>query len=160
MNNNIMDSSQVDKLLDSLGNENRNRIIFNALKEGAKVLKEQTLQEMASKSFKSNTPNRWNGKTMVQGVNLKADKGISEVMVSIMGDFRLKFFENGTAIRYNKPQKNNYLASHKLKKESEKGRYTGAIKATHFFRQARENEAPIDEAINKSLDKQLKDLDK
>lgn len=158
MNNNITDSSQVDKLLDNLGSENRN-IIFNALKEGAKVLKEQTLQQLASK-VRSNTPNRWNGKTMASGVRLKADKGISEVMVSIMGDFRLKFFENGTAIRYTKPQKNNYLASHKLKKGSEKGRYTGAIKATNFFRQARENEAPIDEAIKNSLDKQLKDLDK
>ena len=155
MNNNITDSSQVDKLLDNLGKENRNRIIFNALKEGAKVLKEQTLQQLASK-VKSNTPNRWNGKTMAQGVTVKADKGISEVMVSIMGDFRLKIFENGTKERYTKPQKNNYLASHKLKK----GRYTGAIKATHFFRQARENEEPIDEAIKNSLDKQLKDLDK
>ena len=158
--NNKTDSSQVDKLLDNLGSENRNRIIFTALKEGAKVLKEQTLKEMASKSFKSNTPNRWNGKTMAQGVTLKADKGISEVCVSIMGDFRLKFFENGTAIRYTKPQQNNYLASHKLKKGSEKGRYTGAIKATHFFRQARENETPINEAIKNSLDKQLNDLDK
>lgn len=159
MNNNITDSSQVDKLLDNLGSENRNKIIFNALKEGAKVLKEQTLQQLTSK-VRSNTPNRWNGKTMAQGVTIKADKGISEVMVSIMGDFRLKFFENGTKERYTKPQKNNYLASHQLKKGSEKGRYTGSIKATHFFRQARENEAPIDEAIKNSLDKQLKDLDK
>lgn len=159
MNNNITDSSQVDKLLDNLGKDNRNKIIFNALKEGAKVLKEQTLQQLASK-VRSNTPNRWNGKTMAQGVTVKADKGISEVMVSIMGDFRLKFFENGTKERYTKPQKNNYLASHKLKKGSEKGRYTGAIKATHFFRQARENEEPIDEAIKNSLDKQLNDLDR
>lgn len=155
MNNNITDSSQVNKLLDDLGKENRNKIIFNALKEGAKVLKEQTLQQLASK-VRSNTPNKWNGKTMAQGVTVKADKGISEVMVSIMGDFRLKFFESGTKERYTKPQKNNYLASHALKK----GRYTGAIKATHFFRQARENEEPIDEAIKNSLDKQLKDLDK
>lgn len=43
MNNNITDSSEVDKLLDNLDKENRNRIIFNALKEGAKVLKKQTL---------------------------------------------------------------------------------------------------------------------
>lgn len=157
--NNITDSSQVDKLLDNLGSENRN-IIFNALKEGAKVLKEQTLQQLATR-VRSNTPNRWNGKTMASGVRLKADKGISEVMVSIMGDFRLKFFENGTKERYTKPQKNNYLASHTLKKGSEKGRYTGAIKATNFFRQARENsEVAIDEAIKNSLDKQLKDLDK
>lgn len=159
MNNNITDSSQVDKLLDNLGKENRNKIIFNALKEGAKVLKEQT-QQMASKYVRTNTPNKWNGKTMAQGVTVKADKGISEVMVSIMGDFRLKFFENGTDKRYNSPKNNTYLASHKLKKGSEKGRYTGKITATHFFRQARENEAPIDEAIKNSLDKQLKDLDK
>lgn len=158
MNNNITDSSQVDKLLEKLGSENRT-IIFNALKEGAKVLKEQTLQQLASK-VRSNTPNRWNGKTMASGVRLKADKGISEVMVSIMGDFRLKFIENGTKERYTKPQKNNYLDSHTLKKGTEKSRYTGSIKATHFFRQARENEAPIDEAIKSSLDKQLKDLDK
>ena len=155
MNNNITDSSQVDKLLDNLAKENRNRIIFNALKEGAKVLKEQTIQQLASK-VRSNTPNKWNGKTMAQGVTVKADKGISEVMVSIMGDFRLKFFENGTKERYTLGRKNNYLASHTLKK----GRYTGAIKATHFFRQARENEEPIDQAIKNSLDKQLKDLDK
>lgn len=154
------DSSQVDKLLENLGNENINKILFNALKEGAKTLKKQTLEKIASKKFKSNTPNRWNGKTMASGVMVKNDKGVSEVMVSIMGDFRLKFFERGTAIRYNKPKKNTYLDSHKLKRENSKGRKTGAIKATHFFQEARQNEAPINEAINKSLDKSFNQLEK
>lgn len=152
------DSSQVEKLLNDISNEKRHKILFQALKDGAKVLKQQTQQQIASKYFKSNTPNRWNGKTMAQGVNMKCDSGTSEVTVSIMGDFRLKFFEKGTKNRHTKSY-STYLSNHSLMKNG-KGRNVGHISPTHFFKEARENEEPIQSAIKKSLDNSFNQLSK
>ncbi|MBD5252316.1 MAG: hypothetical protein HDS49_04715 [Bacteroides sp.] len=67
------------------------------------------------------SPNRWNGKTMESGVRLKADKDYCEVSVSILGDFRLKFFEKGTAQR-------------SLRRG---GANRGSITPLNFFREAR-----------------------
>nr|DAT69137.1 MAG TPA: hypothetical protein [Caudoviricetes sp.] len=67
------------------------------------------------------SPNRWNGKTMESGVRLKADKDYCEVSVSILGDFRLKFFEKGTAQR-------------RLRRG---GANRGSIRPLYFFREAR-----------------------
>ncbi|MCF0185740.1 MAG: hypothetical protein HUJ98_04535 [Bacteroidaceae bacterium] len=66
------------------------------------------------------SPNRWNGKTMEEGIRLRADKAYDEVAVNIMGDFRLKFFEKGTKERITKSKANR-----------------GSIKPIHFFRTAR-----------------------
>lgn len=86
------------------------------------------------------TPNRWNGKTMESGIKYKADKDYCEVSVSIMGDFRLKFFEKGTKIRQTRKTKAN----------------RGSIKALNFFAAARANEGEITDTINNSITESLK----
>lgn len=163
MNNNVqIDSAQVDNLLDKLmDDELKRNILFKAVKEGAKVLQDNT-----KKSFRSvmgaaaSKPNSWNGKAFSDGITLKADKAYCEAVVSIMGDYRLKFFEKGTKQRRTKGRKIVGYASNgrNLKREG-KGHYTGAIKAKYFFKDARnQSETAIDEAMIKSIQTALNKL--
>ena len=149
------DSSQVDAMLSKLNPDRRTKILTKALKEGGKTLQQQTKDELAKTGIRYYTPSRFNGKTLESGIRLKTDNAYNEVSVNIMGDFRLKFFEKGTKQRYTKGRKiTGYMDSHRLKREG-KGSSKGAIKATHFFAKARQNESKIEESIIKVLDKEL-----
>lgn len=79
---------------------------------------------------------------MESGIKVKADKDYCEVSVSIMGDFRLKFFEKGTAER-------------RLRRG---GANRGSIKPLYFFRQARQQD--IDNTINNSITESLRRINR
>lgn len=145
MNNVTVDDSKVQNLFNSLNPDVRKEILFTALKKGGKSLAEQTKIQLKSKlGAGASTPNRWNGKTMESGIRLKAEKDYCEVDVSIMGDFRLKFFEKGTKIRQTRKTKAN----------------RGRIKALYFFRAARAKADDISSIINSSIAESLKRISK
>ena len=52
-----------------------------------------------------------------------------------------------------------YINSHKLKREG-KGHNTGSIKPLYFFKQARQNETAIKDAIMQSINNALRKLSK
>lgn len=141
MSNVQVDSTAVQNLFRALDPENRKKILLTALKVGGNKLVDSTKSQLRAKlGAGASTPNRWNGKTMESGVRLKADKDYCEVSVSIMGDFRLKFFERGTKLRQTRKTKAN----------------RGSIRALNFFRMARENEGGITDTINNSITESLK----
>lgn len=76
---------------------------------------------------------------MLSGIKLKADKDYCEVSVSIMGDFRLKFFELGVPAE---------------RRITRRGASRGAIKPLYFFREARQED--ISGVINNSLSESLR----
>ena len=78
---------------------------------------------------------------MESGVKLRADKDYCEVSVSILGDFRLKFFEKGTAQR-------------RLRRG---GANRGSIKPLNFFRKARQQD--IGDTINNSITESLRRIE-
>ena len=127
----------VDKLLTQLGAD-KNKIILDALIAGGKALVRQTKSNLESSPFRAKAVSNKNPKNMVKGVRMKADKTYNTVKVHIMGDYRLKWFETGTAFR-----------------KTKKGQNRGAIKAYGFFAKARQNESAIMNAIYASLDKAL-----
>lgn len=149
-----IDSSQVDKLLDTLADDNvRRDIMFKAVKAGGETLRKNTLQNLRSSSFDSSS--------MEKGVRVKGDKNYLEAIVSIMGDYRLRWFEKGTAARYTKGAKITGIDENSKRyalKRTGKPRYTGSIKPHYFFRNARDNESAITEAITQSIDNALKNL--
>lgn len=154
MNDNVnIDTAQVDKLLDTLADDNiRRDIMFKAVKAGGEALKQNTLQNLRS-SFSSST--------MEKGVTVKGDKAYTEATVSIMGDYRLRWFEKGTKARYTKGAKITGVDENSTRyalKRSGKPRYTGSIQPHYFFRKARENESAITEAITQSIDNALRNL--
>lgn len=143
MSNVQVDDTSVQNLLNALDADSTKQILFKALKKGGQQLAKQTKAQLKAKLGQgATTPNRWNGKTMVSGVKLKADQDYCEVSVSILGDFRLKFFELGTAQR-------------RLRRG---GANRGAIKPLYFFRTARQ--ADVGETINNSITESLRRIER
>ena len=141
MSNVSINDSAVQNLFQALNTENRNQIILTALRAGGNKLAQNTRASLKSKlGAGASTPNRWNGKPMESGVRCKADKDYNEVTVSIMGDFRLKFFEKGTKVRQTRKT----------------GANRGSIKALNFFSSARADEGSITDNIYKSIEASLK----
>ena len=106
MNNveNGFDVSQIDKIFECLSEENRKKILMEALKISGEELVEQTKETMIKKlgSTATSTRNynkRPKNKAMVEGVTTKTDKDYLTVIVSILKDFRAKWFEKGTKER-------------------------------------------------------------
>lgn len=138
MSNVQVDDTSVQNLFNALDDNSRKNILFTALRKGGRKLASQTRTQLKAKLGAGATSlNRWNGKTMESGIKLKADKDYCEVSVSIMGDFRLKFFEKGTRQR-------------SLRRG---GANRGSIKPLNFFREARQMN--IDDVINNSLNESL-----
>ena len=110
---------------------------MSVIKGGDKLVSNAKTQLRQKLGSGATTPNRWNGKTMESGIKLKADGDYCEVSVSIMNDFRLKFFEKGTNLRMTK-----------------KGANRGSIKPLYFFREARQQD--VADTINQSITESLK----
>ena len=141
MSNVQVDDTSVQNLFNALDADSNQEILFTALKKGGQKLTSQTKRSLRAKlGAGATSPNRWNGKTMESGVRLKADKDYCEVSVSILGDFRLKFFEKGTAQR-------------SLRRG---GANRGTITPLNFFREARQQ--GIDETINNSITESLRHI--
>ncbi len=143
MSNVQVNDTQVQNLFNALDDDSRKQILFTALKKGGQKLTSLTKQSLRSSlGTGARTPNRWNGKTMESGIKLKADKDYCEVSVSILGDFRLKFFEKGTQLR----------------RTRRTGANRGQIRPLYFFRQARQQD--IDSVINNSLSESLRRIER
>lgn len=141
-----IDSSSLDRALSNIDRELKGGVILKSMQEGAKVLREQTRDALIRKMGESATRrSQKRNYQAVDGITVKTDKAYSEVKVSIMGDFRLKWWELGTALRYTK-------GKGRYRREA----YRGKISAKGFFREARANEAPVMEAITQSVSRQLK----
>lgn len=163
MNNVVeIDSRQVDELLNTLSDDEfKRKVLFDAIKEGAKTLQQNTKKLFRQSMGDSATHySKYIRKPFEEGVTVKGDKAYIEASVSIMNDFRMKFFEKGTRERTTKGRKIvGYISSHRLKREG-KGHSTGSIKPLYFFKQARENETAINDAITQSINNALRKLDK
>ena len=143
MSNVQVDDTSVQNLFNALDDDSRKTILFDALRKGGRKLASQTRTQLKAKlGAGATSPNRWNGKTMESGIKLKADKDYCEVSVSIMGDFRLKFFEKGTRQR-------------SLRRG---GANRGSIKPLNFFREARQMN--IDDVVNNSLSESLRRINR
>ena len=157
-----IDSRQVDDVLKALSDDElKRKILFDAFKAGAKVLQQNT-QALFRQSMGESAIHysKYIRKPFEDGVTVKGDKAYIEASVSIMNDFRMKFFEKGTKQRTTKGRKiTGYTEKHRLIREG-KGHNTGAIKPLYFFRRARENETVITDAIEKSINNALNKLNK
>lgn len=133
MNN--VDAKQVLQMFAALDSKKQKKAHRTALRKATGILVRETRKNFRKVVRKPNSRNRWNGKTFSSGIKSSINKEVTEGKVHILGDFRLKFFELGTKTRY---------------KKRTKGRpSTGAIKATYFFRKAREaKESEISNSMN------------
>ena len=142
----IINSQQVDDLLNKLNDKDqKNKWLYDAVMSGAKVLQQSAQQSFIRKvdGASHNSPYLKGNKPFYEGVSVKGDKAYCEASVSIMNDFRMKFFEKGTDERHTN--------SRKITGYQEDGT------ATYFFREARDSsDSAINEAMMLSIDKSIK----
>ena len=142
MNNGVtVDASQVLRMFSELNSRQQKNVYKNALRKAGRILQKETKTQLRSVVGKAiNHKNRWNGKTLGNGVKMKVDKEATEAKVHIMGDFRLKFFELGTTTRQ---LRNN-------------GANRGRMKAAHFFKTAKDKtEHAIFDNINQMVEESI-----
>ncbi|MBD5113134.1 MAG: hypothetical protein HDT42_11490 [Ruminococcaceae bacterium] len=151
-----LDTKSLSDILDNLNEDNRRLAMLSALRAGGKVLQANTKESLKKKlgSGATSTSDR-NKFPMEKGVRLIVDKDYNEVVVSIMKDYRLKWFEMGSDQRY---LKKDHPKDEKHRKTLRKGEYRGRIGATNFFGEARQNEGPVCDAIVEELAKQINKL--
>ena len=134
-----VEKSQVDELFNKLDDDDlRRQIMLEGLKGGARVLTERTKELFKTRMGEAATHySRYIKKPFYEGVRMTVDKAYNETIVSIMSDFRMRFFERGTKDRTTK-----------------KGYGRGHLTAKHFFRDARNSsENEIYDAMNKDINK-------
>lgn len=147
-------------VLDNMNEENRKSVIFTSLVKGGTELVDETKRELRKSLPNADRGDRY-GTPMMKGVKIKKDKDYDEVMVHIMGDYRLKFFEMGTKERYLKkplPRKNDSRYKYRSGSTNTGGTpYRGSIKPLRFFQKARENSRLVDVVLD-NLIKQINKL--
>ena len=95
-----VNASDVLRRFANLTGREQKKVYKQALRKASTILtKETKLQLKAIVGRKINSRNRWNNKTLGSGIRTRIADDASEAKIHIMGDFRLKFFEKGTAIR-------------------------------------------------------------
>lgn len=154
-----IDSGQVDDLLSLLDDEEiKQNVLFKAVKAGGKVLQTTAKDYFKQRMGESaNHVSKYIKAPFVDGVVLKGDKAYCEARVSIMKDFRMKFFEKGTEDRYIKQKGHSDLQRGRHQTNTGKANYRGRITGKWFFKDARTNsDSQINEAMIKSIDNSLK----
>lgn len=136
-----VDSRNVLKMFAELSNKNQKKVHRIALAKALSILVKEarsTLKGVIRKSIYSKS--KKTGKSLASGIKYRINKEATEGKAHILGDFRLKFFELGTKERYRK-----------------RGGKTGSIKASYFFRIARQNnEAVISSSMNNIISESIK----
>lgn len=189
MNTVNIDYKDLQKKLDSiLLDSKRQKAIMDSLYEGGKVLKENTKQSLIAKLGSGATSGEHYKKPMTAGIKVTKDDVVMRVVVSILKDFRLKWFENGTDERYRTYDRNERdSASGKYKKRTQsyekkkynvrgsggkfkksesytsvkdnrQGGYTGKINKLGFFSAARSDEDSIVTTIIDTLKAKIEDI--
>ena len=143
--NNIaqIDSSQTDKLLNSLDNETlRRSIIVAALKEAANVINDKTRENFRASISGASHYSPYIRRPFYQGVSTSVDKNLMESKVSIMPDFRMKFFEKQI-------QERSYKKNNKIHR-------TGVVSAKHFFKNAiTATQSLVEQTLKRIIDNKL-----
>ena len=153
-------SNGIDELLNGL-DEERSKIIYKAVWAGAKRLQQNTKDAFVRKfGAAANNISKYIKAPFKDGVIAKGDKAYCEVRVSIMKDFRMKFFEKGTNERYIKQKSHSDYKRKRKITNTGKANYRGRINALHFFKEARGNNDEINNAMINSIENSLKKYEK
>lgn len=123
--------TSIEEMFPQLSEQERRRILMKALTAGAMELKQKTVS-----LFKERVPGASN--EMLQGVRLKKNNAYTEVDVHIMGEYKNKWFEKGTAAR-----------------KTKKGYNRGRIEGKYFFRDARQDTTSVENKVMDSIKNSL-----
>lgn len=153
-----IDAKEVIRMLAGLDAKLRKKAYRDGIRKSLTIVRKEAISRLRSVVGKGASRRKDNyGKTLESGVKYKVYKDVSGGNVNILGNYKLKWFELGTKPRYNWRKKNP-------QKSLKKKRFTGQIRASHFFTKAYESkekevfstlEKNIADAIKKINNKQL-----
>ncbi|MCQ2978734.1 MAG: hypothetical protein MJ245_02950 [Clostridia bacterium] len=143
-----VDNKQILKLFANLNTKKQKKVYKNALKKASNIVVKEAKKELKGGGIKKlNTVHTTKtGKTysLLKGIKGLVWKSGEGATISILGDFRLKFFELGTKLR-----------------KTKRGWNRGYIKAIHFFSRARQSkEKEVFDNINKLLSEEINKISK
>lgn len=159
-----VDDSSIKEVLDKLTDDDfiKKQVLLNSLKKGGQVLREETIQKLRSKLGEgADRKSKRLEYPMTKGVRVITDKEYEEVIVSIMKDFRLKWFEKGTTERFTKGKiTGRTMVGKRVKYTRDNNKvYRGKIGGLGFFGEAlNQSEGAIITAINTAFENEINKL--
>lgn len=156
-------TDQLDAFLENLSDDEvKQRILYKALINAGKELQSTTKKYFRNAmGAAADSVSKYIRKPFNEGIILKGDRAYCEARVSIMKDFRMKFFETGTDERFIKQRGHSDLRRNRHTKNTGKLNYRGKIESKHFFKDARNNsQTAITDAIKDTIKNELEKLAK
>lgn len=152
-----VDAKEVLGLFADLNSRQQKQVHRNALRRAANILVKEAKTQLRFKlGKKANSRNWWNNKTLSSGIKAKADREGKEAKVHIMGDFRLKYFEKGTANRFTTGNNTASVRGKAPIRRQKKPANRGSIKSGWFFRTAKQvKEKEIFDTLDKLISESI-----
>lgn len=147
------DTRKVLEMFSNLSSKKQTKAFKDALRKGSQILVKETRTQLKAAGIKGITKRHpeWKNTSLSSGIKYSLRKrSDNEATIHIMGDFRLKFFELGTASR------------HYIKKVGGgKVHNTGSIRGANFFSKAKSaKEKEIFSSMNRLLSESIQKIAK
>lgn len=141
-----IDTKQFKIILDRLTPKEYKTAFRKSIREALNILRKKTISNLKGVTTKIDKKDQYNN-TLRKGIQLKVYPEELEGIVHIMGNFKLKWFQNGTVDRYAKRYKG---------KPMKRKRFTGKIDASKFFTNAKsQTESAVFNKLNERIQQNI-----
>lgn len=141
-----IDTTQFKIILDRLTPKEYKTAFRKSIREALNILRKKAIANLKGVTTKIDKKDQYNN-TLRKGIQLKVYPEDLEGIVHIMGNFKLKWFQNGTVDRYAKKYRG---------KPMKRKRFTGKIDASKFFTNAKsETESAVFNKLNERIQQNI-----
>lgn len=141
-----IDTTQFKIILDRLTPKEYKTAFRKSIREALNILRKQAIANLKGVTTKIDKKDQYNN-TLRKGIQLKVYPEDLEGIVHIMGNFKLKWFQNGTVDRYAKRYRG---------KPMKRKRFTGKIDASKFFTNAKsQTESAVFNKLNERIQQNI-----
>ena len=141
-----IDTKQFKIILDRLTPKEYKTAFRKSIREALNILRKKAIANLKGVTTKIDKKDQYNN-TLRKGIQLKVYPEELEGIVHIMGNFKLKWFQNGTVDRYAKKYKG---------KPMKRKRFTGKIDASKFFTNAKsQTESAVFNKLNERIQQNI-----
>lgn len=141
-----IDTKQFKIILDRLTPKEYKTAFRKSIREALNILRKKAIANLKGVTTKIDKKDQYNN-TLRKGIQLKVYPEDLEGIVHIMGNFKLKWFQNGTVDRYAKRYRG---------KPMKRKRFTGKIEASKFFTNAKsETESAVFNKLNERIQQNI-----
>lgn len=141
-----IDTKQFKIILDRLTPKEYKTAFRKSIREALNILRKKAIANLKGVTTKIDKKDQYNN-TLRKGIKLKVYPEDLEGIVHIMGNFKLKWFQNGTVDRYAKRYRG---------KPMKRKRFTGKIDASKFFTNAKsQTESAVFNKLNERIQQNI-----